>query len=269
MVGFDKEVYCTTCCPKVGLAPDSTDTSKIKGNVTNFGHFITKMYKSKVGNTGFIFKGGENENDTCPVCKGKVFEAEKIKAKKFSFHKNCFKCLSCFMNLDTLSVHEDSDGAIFCKNCYIGKYFTGGRNFYLSHHQSSERKNSTTTSSSITVDPQACLNCGDKVYEVEKIQTKGGLFHLKCLQCFDCKKQLDTTNFLEARDKQIYCGGCYSVKYGVRSRASSCGPINFGRVKAADPGKACKACHGELYEMDDKLATSFGLFHRPCFRSVN
>ena len=32
MVGFDKEVYCTTCCPKVGLAQDSTDTSKIKGN---------------------------------------------------------------------------------------------------------------------------------------------------------------------------------------------------------------------------------------------
>ena len=53
MVGFDKEVYCTTCCPKVGLAQEITDTSKIKGNVTNFGHFITKMYKSKVGNTVF------------------------------------------------------------------------------------------------------------------------------------------------------------------------------------------------------------------------
>ena len=56
MVGFDKEVYCTTCCPKVGLAPDSTDTSKIKGNVTNLGHFMTKLFKIKVGNTVFFSK---------------------------------------------------------------------------------------------------------------------------------------------------------------------------------------------------------------------
>ena len=53
MVGFDKEVYCTTCCPKVGLAQDITDTSKIKGNVSNFGHFMTKI---KVGNIGFFSK---------------------------------------------------------------------------------------------------------------------------------------------------------------------------------------------------------------------
>ena len=56
MVGFDKEVYCTTCCPKVGLAQDITDTSKIKGNVSNFGHFMTKKYEIKVGNTGFFSK---------------------------------------------------------------------------------------------------------------------------------------------------------------------------------------------------------------------
>ena len=244
MIGFDKEVYCSTCCPKVGLANDITDTSKIKG---------------------------ERNEDTCPKCDGKVFEAERIKTSRFSFHRNCFKCVSCSINLDTLSVHEDStNGVIYCKNCYAERYFTGGRNAYLSTNQSKEKKMTNGNNSiteSIINDPQACLNCGDKVYEMEKIQTRAGLYHSQCLQCHECQRQLEAISFLEARDKHIYCGGCYSSKYGVKSRGSSCGPINFSKVfKSSDPVKACDACQGELYDMDDKVSTSFGLFHRPCFR---
>ena len=32
MIGFDKEVYCSTCGPKAELAVDQTDTTKIKGD---------------------------------------------------------------------------------------------------------------------------------------------------------------------------------------------------------------------------------------------
>ena len=137
----------------------------------------------------------------------------------------------------------------------------------MSHSNTEKKITNGNNVIETVIDPQACLNCGDKVYEVEKIQTRAGLYHSQCLQCHECQRQLEAISFLEARDKHIYCGGCYSCKYGVKSRASSCGPINFGKVfKASDPVKACNACQGELYDMDDKVSTSFGLFHRPCFR---
>ena len=228
-IGFDKELYCKTCCPKLNPSDVSIDSSKIKG---------------------------ENAAETCPLCQGKVFEAEKVMSKRFAFHKGCFKCFACNLTLDAFSVQEDSDGSIFCKNCYTNKYLQG-KNSYMTYVG---RKNS------IDNDPEACLRCKGKVYEAEKIGVRAGLFHSYCLKCNECQKQLESSSFLEARDRCIYCAGCYSVKYGIRSRASSCGPMDYKSIKSADKSRSCSCCQGQVFDSDEKMATPFGLYHRACFR---
>ena len=62
-IGFDKDIYCKTCCPKLNHATDSIDSSKIKGDT--------------------------EAPDTCPKCKGKVFENEKIMTK-YELQITCF-----------------------------------------------------------------------------------------------------------------------------------------------------------------------------------
>ena len=174
-IGFDKDIYCKTCCPKLNHATDSIDSSKIKG---------------------------DNEApDTCPKCKGKVFENEKIMTKKFAFHKSCFSCFGCNLTLDIGSVHEDSAGYIFCKNCYVDRNFSG-KNSYMARANSASRKNSISTEFSENENQtSACLRCKSKVYEAEKVQVKAGLYHVYCLKCHECQKQLESTSFLEARDR--------------------------------------------------------------------
>ena len=176
------------------------------------------------------------------------------------FHKSCFKCNSCNGALGSTSVCEDaSSGSIFCKSCYISQFFTGGRSSYLTYQKSSGdfTKNDY---------PNSCLKCHSKVYEAEKIQVSAGLYHQFCLQCKSCSKNLEPTNYLEAKDKFIYCAGCYSANFGVRSRAKSCGPVDFKSIKPKDESNACKSCLGQVFEFEERLSTSFGLFHKACFR---
>ena len=99
--------------------------------------------------------------------------------------------------LDIGSVHEDSAGSIFCKNCYVDKHFSGKNSYMAYIGNSGSRKNSVD----MTNQASACLRCKSKVYEAEKIQVKAGLYHVYCLKCHDCQKQLEATSFLEARDR--------------------------------------------------------------------
>ena len=76
-VGFDKQLYCKTCYPKIWHTPlpmEASDRSKIKA---------------------------EPGDDTgCPRCNGKVFEAEKMASKSGWFHKLCFTCKLCNRLMD-------------------------------------------------------------------------------------------------------------------------------------------------------------------------
>jgi hypothetical protein len=231
-IGFDKDLYCKTCCPKAGHTDRGTDTTKIKGH---------------------------NHDETCPKCQGKVFEAEKVLTRKHCFHKSCFKCSACSTALDQSSVREDTNGEIYCKNCYGNVYFTGGRSTYLEHGGDKTRVDAN--------DPTACLKCSTKVFEAEKVQVRAGLYHQYCLQCHQCQKQLEQTTFLEASNKHIYCAGCYSISFGVRSRSKSCGPVDYKSIKSFDITKSCQTCNGQVFEAsDEKMATPIGLFHKACFR---
>lgn len=68
-VGFDKQIYCKTCYPKIWHTPMEVES------------------RAKIQATG--------EDSGCPRCGGKVFEAERMACKTGQFHKLCFTCKIC------------------------------------------------------------------------------------------------------------------------------------------------------------------------------
>ena len=270
-----------------------TDTSGIHCNRCFEEQFGCQTVPQMYSETSKI--KGETDMDTCPKCKGKVFEAEKIMSSRFSFHKNCFKCTACNLTLDVSSVQEDGmNGSIYCKNCYTNKNFLSGKNSFMTYIGNNSNKSPT---SRIEVDANSCLRCNGKAFEAEKVQVRAGVYHTYCLKCHECQKQLETTNFLEAtKDKNIYCAGCYATKYGVRSRAASLGPLDFQSIKPKtssngmdldhsnalatsfiqtgviqamenDPDQ-CPRCKGKVFPAE-LVAMKSGHFHKRCFTCCN
>ena len=82
-VGFDKEIYCKTCYPKIWHTPlplDPRSTSRIKAN--------------------------EGDENACKRCGGSVYEAEKMASRGAIFHQTCFNCNVCRKTLDYSSATE-------------------------------------------------------------------------------------------------------------------------------------------------------------------
>lgn len=91
-VGFDNEVYCKVCYPKIWHTPlpmDPQSTSKIRA--------------------------GPQDNDCCPRCFGKVFEAEKMMVGHGVYHIPCFSCKICTRPIDHYNCvsHQVSDNWFF------------------------------------------------------------------------------------------------------------------------------------------------------------
>ena len=75
-VGFDSQLYCKTCYPKIWHTPLPLDTCRNK------------------------IKAEPGDESGCPRCGGKVFEAEKMASKSGYFHKLCFTCKICNRLMD-------------------------------------------------------------------------------------------------------------------------------------------------------------------------
>ena len=75
-VGFDSQLYCKTCYPKIWHTPLPLDSSRAK------------------------IKAEPGDESGCPRCGGKVFEAEKMASKSGYFHKLCFTCKICNRLMD-------------------------------------------------------------------------------------------------------------------------------------------------------------------------
>lgn len=76
-VGFDHQIYCRVCYPKITHTPlpvDPDSNLKIKADL--------------------------GDADGCPRCGGKVFEAEKMMVGHGVYHKKCFSCRVCFRPMD-------------------------------------------------------------------------------------------------------------------------------------------------------------------------
>ena len=78
--GFDQEIYCKVCYPKIMHTPLPMDPKdKIKVKALN------------------------NDPDACPRCSGKVYANEIVPSKGRNFHKDCFTCYDCkhILNVST------------------------------------------------------------------------------------------------------------------------------------------------------------------------
>ena len=62
-----------------------------------------------------------DNTDKCPKCTKTVYAQEMIKAFNKSYHKSCFRCLSCNNVLQTNKLTEHGD-ELYCQNCYDKKF---------------------------------------------------------------------------------------------------------------------------------------------------
>lgn len=88
-VGFDNEIYCKVCYPKIEHTPlpaDPTQTARIKAD----------------------------DGDGCPRCGGKVFEAEKMMSRTGVYHKRCFSCNACQKPIDYTNM-VDHQREVYCR----------------------------------------------------------------------------------------------------------------------------------------------------------
>ena len=217
-VGFDTQLYCKTCYPKIWHTPLPLDSSRDK------------------------IKAEPGDETGCPRCGGKVFEAEKMASKTGWYHKLCFTCKICNRLMDYSNYVDYEVSNYFWQFFTLIWFFlfTSGR-----HSQFSERaKNSKDKQSKILFqndvyckscfcqhfdnhsyhlnetsaiqgqegEYETCPKCGGTVYEAEKVVSRNSLYHRSCLACQQCAKKLSPSNFFDASDGHVYCRQCYSVK---------------------------------------------------------
>ena len=133
----------------------------------------------------WVIKADKDNQDCCPKCSGKVFEAEKmVTANGKWYHKNCFRCAQCLTLLDSLNNNDGPDGALYCKMCYREKYGPQNR-------PSDIDLKARNTGSIKSEDPKKnCPRCGGGVFENEKISSKKYSYHKKCATCKLCEAGL-------------------------------------------------------------------------------
>lgn len=169
------------------------------------------------------------------------------------FHKNCFNCVQCRQILGLANFYTGSDSEIYCRTCYLHKFFIGGRNCYLDYSNMVESEDTSG---------DRCPRCLIHVFEAEGIVTRYGKYHGKCLSCSDCKRLLNSSNFLEAKDRKIYCKACCAVKHGRLDQKVS---VEMTFFLASGDDLKCMGCDGKVFEAE-KMLTQFGAFHPACFK---
>ena len=115
-------------------------------------------------------------------------------------------------------------------------------------------------------DKSGCLRCGNKVFSVDKVLGRSGLYHKQCLSCGGCATKLTVTTYSSGPDGDIYCRHCYGARFGVRGRAGSITRLQTKDIMAAqDDPDMCLRCGGKVFSAE-KMMTTAGLFHQSCFR---
>ena len=96
------------------------------------------------------------------------------------FHKNCISCLLCKHKLEASSYVEGPGQEVYCKTCYGREFGDNSRNRFI------ERRGIRAGAG----DKAGCLKCGDKVFSVDKVLGRDGVYHKQCLVCGACSAQL-------------------------------------------------------------------------------
>jgi len=187
--GPDGEIYCKACYAYYfGSKSRSRSRAKTLGprakNLSKFYNNEDDMLARSTVET-WVIKGDKDNQDCCPKCFGKVFEAEKmVTANGKWYHKNCFRCVQCHSLVDSLNNNDGPDGALYCKMCYKEKYGPQNR-------PSDIDLKARNTGSLKSEDPKKnCPRCGGGVFANEEISSKGRSYHKKCATCKLCENAL-------------------------------------------------------------------------------
>ena len=111
----------------------------------------------------------------------------------------------------------------------------------------------------------SCLKCQGKVYDLERITSKSGVWHRQCFNCSGCKCNL-TSTLDDAYDEQgqLYCKPCLK-KYVITENTI---PMTYSDPKklptAKDQENCCNICQGAVFEAE-KVAFASRVFHQGCF----
>ena len=192
----------------------------------------------------------------CPRCQGKVYTAEQIIEKGRNFHVGCFTCKTCKKPLSNkLQVCVGFDEEVYCKNCY--------------KHQQLQSPGLVGPSGADTAaikgdDKESCPRCHGKVFEAEKMKTKGRVFHQKCFSCKLCQHSLSYNSMYCDREGEIFCKGCYLKTYFVGKTNHYLDPSRGEAPEAAerDP-EACLRCGVKVF-LAERVVTRAGLYHASC-----
>ena len=129
---------------------------------------------------------------------------------------------------------------MYCKVCYLRAFGPGGKNKY-----------GDASASPFPVeneeDPDACVRCHSKVFEVEKIATKDGMIHKHCLICNECRCNLDASSFFNGFDGEVYCKHCYAVKFGHKQKSNYKGWMDVKAIMGEKGERGtCPRCNGKV-----------------------
>ena len=170
-------------------------------------------------------------------------EAEKFLHRKFLSHFLHAYCFYIFQN------------EIFCQGCFRQ---------YFDNRAKSVGPPDTSVIRGSSGRRDTCPRCQGTVFEAEKIVARSHDYHKKCLNCKECKSKLDASNFYDAPDQDVYCYGCYSVRFGHRSRAKSVGPVDTAALKPMNSKTlVCPRCGGAVFEAEKVMSNKFA-YHKNC-----
>ena len=214
--GPDGEIYCKSC-----YAYSFGSKSRSRSRATKLmgrSRGLSKFYDNdddmlaRATIETWVIKAEKDNQDCCPKCEGRVFEAEKmVTAAGRWYHKNCFKCCTCNTMLDSLKNNDAPDGNIYCKMCYTKEYGPQNRPTDI------DLKARNTSSLKSADEKKNCPRCGGGVFSAEEVFSKGRSYHRKCATCLACEKQLTFNN--------IYDGTCI---LGIKIGSSCEGRPNLG-----------------------------------------
>jgi len=162
----------------------------------------------------------EGEANKCDACKNPVFIAERLvledKNEKRLFHKLCFRCSVCELQLDLRNCGSVG-GVVYCKN-HLKEAQAGQQKTVISSYvatpvsfipevlsEKPAEKNQTPDHISakfkgLGASGEKCKSCGKTVYSVEKVVAEGlnkpaNIYHKQCLKCSHCDVKLDVSSY--------------------------------------------------------------------------
>lgn len=170
---------------------------------------------------------------SCPRCSKQVYMAEEIIALNKSWHKLCFKCVSCNKLLQPGS-EKEHDEELFCNTCYGKNFGPAGYGYGVgagclssdldklniqktSNGTSEAQPKRASRVSSVDMSnlggSPLCPRCGKSVFFAEERIALGKKFHKTCFKCSNCNKLMDSTNCTE-HGEELFCTTCYARKFG-------------------------------------------------------